>query len=589
MRFRQKLTLSFAAVLVLTILVGTISWIGLTRVNQAYENLIQDRVHKILLAKNLGALAADQTKNVRGYLLTGNNEHFVNYEKDRAAFKGDMQELQASITSVQAKEYADQLLRLEKQYAGAVNEIAVYKYKDDAQSYIRLVEEKCVPLALEMAAAAEELENYQQAQLNQTVTETAQQVQNNKGMVLGAVLLALLVGALMAFFIIRMIARPVTLVADSVKRIAGGDLTAEDVAVKQQDEIGDMARAFNDMKHNLRTLMMNIDDNALQVASASKELSGGSGQAVIAAQQIAEAVQGISETADNQVARIRENKLAMEESAAGIQRIAQSAAITVESAERADQEAQQGRALLEETVAQLKQIQSTMGTSAAVINELGEQSKQIEKISIFIKEIATQTNLLSLNASIEAARAGEHGKGFAVVAEEVKKLAEQTGYASGQIADGIRSMVEKVGKSVDAMKAGSEEIEAGTRAMDRTGEAFDHIYKAVGVVAGQAQEVSAATEELSAVTEQLLVTEQQLVELSSVISDQSQNIAAVCEEQLASMEEIAASSESLDGMAAGLQDNIHQFKFHPSQDLIDKKREPQSAENQLELGFNPAS
>ncbi|GKS11649.1 hypothetical protein YDYSY3_26490 [Paenibacillus chitinolyticus] len=561
MKFKQKLALSFAAVLLLTFVVGAIGLYQLTSVNKVYQSLINDRVEKILIIKDLGTTAAEETKNVRGYLLTGNEEHFKSYEQGRQTFKADLSKLQANIHQDKSKELAARLSSLEEQYAGVVAEIAAYKKVEDIRNYTRLVEEKCVPMARQLADTAAELEEFQQSQLNQSVQETSQKVSDIKTLLWATVLVALVAGVVLTYLITRMIARPVTLVAQAAKRIAEGDLTGDDVRLRQKDEIGQLAGAFNEMKANLRTLLAKINRNAVEVAAASKELSDGSEQAVTGAQQVAESMQDISGTADRQVNQLRENKQAIEESAQSIQRIAESASITVESSEQAALQAEEGRKLLGETVVQMQQIRTTIEHSAEVIHDLGEQSRNIEKITAFIQDIARQTNLLSLNASIEAARAGEHGKGFAVVAGEVKKLAEQTGEASEQIAKGIQRMVQTVAQSVTAMNRGSAEVEAGTRVMNRTGEAFNGIYQAIGAVTGQVQEVSAATEELSAAMEQLLKAEEQLAGLSGDISGHSQSVAAVCEEQLASMEEISASSDALSHMAKELQDEIQKFKF----------------------------
>ncbi|NHN30468.1 methyl-accepting chemotaxis protein [Paenibacillus agricola] len=586
MNIKKKLAFSFAAVLLLTLIVGVISWIELTTTNKTYETLINDRVQKILQVKDLKYFAANEAKNVRAYLLTGNQKHYESYENDHKQFASIIQQLQPTVLTEQGKELVGKLNQLEQQYTIVVANIAEYKKRNDVAAYTRLVEEECVPLALALADKAEELENYQNSALAMTQIETSNQVESIKSIIVISVILALLLGTVLAYLITQMISRPVIQVANSAKRIAAGDLTVADLDIKQKDEIGEMARAFNDMKNHLRLLLQKINHNALEVAFVSRELSEGSEQSVMASNQIAEAVQQISGSADLQVVKMAENKQAMEESALSLQRIAQSAAITAESSEQAMQQAEQGSRLLGETVGQMRQIHVTIEESASVIYDLGEQSKQIDKITQFIKEIAQQTNLLSLNASIEAARAGEQGRGFAVVASEVKKLAEQTGEASEQIASGIKKMVDTISEAVGVMKKGSVEMQTGTDYMNRTGEAFETVYSAIRNVAGQVQKVSVATEELSVVTDQLVVSEQQLVGMSNGISDHSQSVAAVCEEQLASMEEISASAEALNHMAEELKSEIRRFKFEEVQEVaLNEAMPPYGKPQQLGTAF----
>ncbi|MED5018746.1 methyl-accepting chemotaxis protein [Paenibacillus chibensis] len=564
MKFKQKLSLSFAAVLVITMIVGTIGWVQLSSANQSYRSLLDDRVAKMLLAKDLGRIAALEAENVRGYLLTGNEEHFVSYENSRKDFGKAKSEIQASIKTGKGKEMSEQLFELEQQYAVIVDEIAAYKKKNDVATYTRLVEEKCAPMVKSMTAAAAELENYQQEQLNADLQKTSEQEQRTKTVLGVTVLLSLLVGILMAYLMIRMISRPVTLVARAVKQIAAGDLTVADLNIRQKDEIGSMARSFDEMKHTLNRLMRQVDHHASEVATASGELTLGSEQTVLASRQITESMQEVSGAAESQMARMKENKAAMEESAESLQRIAESASVTVETAETMQKQSEQGLALLAETVSQMQKIQAVMEDSLGTVHDLGDRSQRIENITLFIKGIADQTNLLSLNASIEAARAGEHGRGFAVVAGEVKKLAEQVSAASEQIAGGIREMVGQVSKSVDAMNRSSKELEAGKASMEKTGDAFQEIFTSIQTVTGQAQEVSASTEELSALTEQLLKSEERMVELSSQIAEHSQSVAAVTEEQLAAMEEISASTSAMNEMAKELQGEIRTFKYENS-------------------------
>jgi len=498
--------------------------------------------------------------------LTGDLQQFDSYLKDRQTFADDINKLTSTLQTDKTRQLAAELKGLEQQYALIVDEIAGYKKKNDIAEYTRLVEEKCVPMAAAMAQKAEEFESYQRGLLTASQADAERTVQEVKLILMLAVIASLIIGILLAYRITRMISRPVTQVAEAAKRIAGGDLTAEDIMIRQKDEIGEMARAFNEMKHNLRSLLIQISHNANEVSAASRDLTSGSGQAAAGSRQIAQAVQDISESAMNQVGRIKENQLALQESAASLQRVAESASITAESSESAMTKADQGRQLLARTLGQMQQAQRTIEESAAVIDELGEQSKNIGEITRFIREIVQQTNLLSLNASIEAARAGEHGRGFAVVAGEVKKLSEQTGQASEQIAQGIGRMVETVGHAMKSMKKNAQEIRLGTQNMNDTGAAFEVVYESVRTVTAQTEEVSGAAEELSAVMEQLLESERQLVALSAAISGESQSVAAVCEEQLASTEEISASSESLRGMARDLMGELQRFQIK-EQDL----------------------
>ncbi|MFS0722515.1 methyl-accepting chemotaxis protein [Paenibacillus sp. 1P07SE] len=561
MKIGKKLMVSFSAILVLTLIVGAIGWIQMTSLNHTYQNMLDDRVQKIQWVKDLKYLAADQSKNVRGYLITGDSGQLEAYEVDRAAFADTWQTLHDSFYTERSIALSTQLRDQEAQYAEVVAEISSFKAAGDNETYVRLVEEKCVPLAAALASTAQELENFQRQQLQEAQQATAAGVEQVKQVLIGVLLAATIVGIALALLITRIISRPVIAVSEAAGRIASGDLTGPDIKLRQRDEIGQMANSFNEMKLQLRTLMGTIHQNAQEVSVASRDLSSGSEQAAAGSGAIAEAVQAISESAATQVTRIKHNQSAMQESVESLQRIAHSASITAESSAEAMARAEQGGQLLEQAVVQIGQIRNKMTHQTELINALGEQSQRIDQITLFIKELAAQTNLLSLNAAIEAARAGEHGRGFAVVASEVKKLAEQSGEASGRIADEIQHMVDGIRTAMDEMNQGAIEMKAGAASIDATGEAFTAVREAIATVAEQAQEVSAATEEITAMTEQILTAEEELVQLSGKISDESQSVAAVCEEQLASSEEMSASAETLSHMSQHLMGEIGKFRF----------------------------
>lgn len=561
MNIGKKLMISFSIILGLTLIVGTIGWYQMTSLNQTYQDMLNDRVQKIQLVKDLKYLAADQAKSVRGYLITGNMGELENYEKDRQAFGETWEMMHLSFESDQSIALSNELRAQEGEYAGVVAEIASLKAAGNDAMYIQLVEEKCLPLAAALAETAERLENHQQQQLEQSQVATTASVEKVKQLLLFTILAALAVGVGLALVITRMISKPVVAVSQAAGRIASGDLTGPDIALRGRDEIAVMASSFNAMKQQLSELMATIHHNAHEVSGASRDLSSGSEQAAAGSGAIAEAVQAISESASTQVERIKHNQAAMQESVESLQRIAHSASITAESSTAAMSRADEGGQLLDQTVGQIERIRENMTHQSEIMNRLSVQSQRIDQITVFIKELAAQTNLLSLNASIEAARAGEHGRGFAVVASEVKKLAEQSGEASGRVAAEIQQMVDGIQEAMEEMTHGMVQMQEGAESMVATGEAFGAVREAIATFAEQAQEVSAATEEISAMTEQILTAEQELVVLSGTISDESQSVAAVCEEQLASSEEMSASAETMSHMAQHLMEEIGKFRF----------------------------
>jgi methyl-accepting chemotaxis protein len=560
MSISKKLFSGFFAVLLLLAMIAAIGSYQISSVNNTYSDLIDDRVKKLNITKELKYLSAQEAKAVRGYLVSGDDSDFKSYEESKSKFLELLNQMQQITKSKEAQTLLQQLNQLHIEYEEVAKQMAAYKKQGNVEGYIALMKEKGTPIGVKFAEKAQQLEKYQQDSLHKGSQETSAKVSNVKSVVLMISIVTLVIGMLIAFYISRIISKPVIAVAEAAKQIAEGDLSISDIHIKNRDEIGEMARSFNHMKQNLRELIRKVSISSEQVAASSEELYAGSEQSAEAANQVATSIQEISGATDAQMKSMEENRKAMEESAAGLQRIAESASTVLESSTEVLHEAEQGNEVIVKTIRQMESINLSVQEAAAVIKDLGENSKQIGKIIEVISDIANQTNLLALNAAIEAARAGENGKGFAVVADEVRKLAEQSKQSSEQIAVLIQNIQENTRHAVSVMEKGTEEVKSGSAIVHQAGEAFHHILDSIQQVTNQVQEVSAATEEISASTEQLTASIDQITRISTDISMNTQAVAAASEEQLASMEEITASADSLSKLAQELQNEVTKFK-----------------------------
>ncbi|MCP4630374.1 MAG: methyl-accepting chemotaxis protein [bacterium] len=298
---------------------------------------------------------------------------------------------------------------------------------------------------------------------------------------------------LIAFFVAASIANPLAKGTVLAQSVANGDLAAR-IDVDQQDEVGQMAAALQMMTGKLIDIVSEIRGASENVASGSEELSASSQQ--------------LSQGATEQAASIEETTSSMEEMGSNIQQNADNSSQTGTISLKASRDAEESGRAVSEAVAAMKEIAG--------------------KINI-IEEIARQTNLLALNAAIEAARAGEHGKGFAVVAAEVRKLAERSQNAAGEIS---------------VLSASSVDV------AEKAGDMLNKLVPDIQKTAELVQEISASSNEQNSGADQINKALQQL--------DQ------VIQQNASASEEMASTSEELSSQAQQLQESISFFRIDSS-------------------------
>lgn len=372
---------------------------------------------------------------------------------------------------------------------------------------------------------------------------------------------AIVLAALIAVLLGRMIATPLKRVQQAAERIAEGDLTGEAIKVRGRDEIGALATSFNSMTLNLRELIQSVASSSELVAASSEQLTASAEQNKMASEQIAATVQETAAGTVRQVDIAETSSQAMQEMSLGAEQIAERAQTVATSAAEAAHKSESGNQAIRQAISQMDSIRESVTSMSGVVKELGTRSEEIGMITSDITAISSQTNLLALNAAIEAARAGEAGRGFAVVADEVRKLAEQSSESAKRITELVSLIQADTSSAIEAADANDREVYKGIEMVSAAGEAFEDILEAVGKVAGDIEEVSAGAEEMSASTTEILHYVNQSSTIAGEASSGMTEVSAATQEQLASMEEIASSSSSLSETAEQLYTNVNRFKI----------------------------
>lgn len=391
----------------------------------------------------------------------------------------------------------------------------------------------------------------------------------NTSIVIGVI--ALLIGMVVAFGFARSITKPIYQLVAAAKSMAQGDVNTN-VRVTSADEIGELQQsvheavdymrtvseaaqriAANDLTvrveprsekdvlgHSFKTMIHNLSGMIRQLSDNAREL-------VTAATEIASSSEAMASGAKKQSSQVHQVSAAVEEMSATILESSRNAGDAATTAKGAATTAGSGGQIVSDTIHGMQKIADVVRESSESIAKLAKSADQIGEIISVIDDIADQTNLLALNAAIEAARAGEQGRGFAVVADEVRKLAERTGKATGEIASMIKGIQHETEEAVQTMEAGVQQVDRGKMLADKAGSSLNEIVTMAQRVTEMIGQIAAASEQQSTAAEE--------------ISKSIEQINTVTKETASGAEESAAAAEELNRQAEGLQQMVSKFQL----------------------------
>ncbi|OLD60869.1 MAG: hypothetical protein AUI53_08090 [Acidobacteria bacterium 13_1_40CM_2_60_7] len=366
--------------------------------------------------------------------------------------------------------------------------------------------------------------------------------------------------------------------------VAEGDLTVEIAPRSKRDTL---SNAFVRMAQGLQLLVRQVRDGAAQVSAGSSQVAGASDESAKVSVQASSAIEEVTSTMHEmsvnvqnvvkntqvQASSVAETSASIDQMVTSIQRVADTAKVLLDIANRSREEVVTGIATMEKATDGLNRTNKAIQTSAEIINVLGHRADDIGKIIEVIDDLAEQTNLLALNAAIEAARAGEHGLGFAVVADEVRKLAEKSTQSTKEIADLIQNIQREARQAVENMERSTRIVEEGLSLGGELNGALHKISNVVTEVYKFSQEIGAATNEQSVGSSQIAKATGRLTEITqeinSAVEEQASGAQAVVramdkmrelvQQSASSSTELSAAAEQMLKLSRQLLEGMDRF------------------------------
>jgi methyl-accepting chemotaxis protein len=557
LRISRKFSVAFGAVCLLTAILGLSAVVGFVKVNAVVNDIVNDAMPSVKVLGDIRFSMASIRRSEAMLLLCNDSDCKQTYLNRRKAAVDALNKqfaiYEPMISYPGEKDLYDGIRKDTTAYFAVwdrVLEIVASDKHDDAENLLLSTDTRNLydqvskliddDLALNNKMGSEE--GAETVQLGHTL------------LIMSCVLLAITILLCLGIgsFLTRLIVPPLEAATGALERMAEKDMTVS-VDVHSTDEVGRLSTALNTTANAMRNVLRSVAQGAETLSAAAEELSVRSEQT--------------SGNSQAQTSKINQIAAAAQEMTATIGEISHNAESASEASRASAEMANQGGTVMQSATATMEEIAKATTTVAEKMSSLAKRSEEIGKVVNVIQEISEQTNLLALNAAIEAARAGEHGRGFAVVAGEVRRLAERTSSATGEIAATIRNIQDETRQTSDVMSSSRSTVETGLNETSHARTSLEMIIESSKQVEGQIHLIAtAATEQTAA---------------SSEISESASQISQLAAENLQGTQESAEACKNLSKLANDLDAIIRQFRIDEGETKNVQFRSARSAKTPL--------
>ncbi len=567
-----KIAAGFGVALAIVIIVGTVSHRGTSALIDA-SNLRQHTYKELSALQETLLLLIEVQSASRGYAITGNESFLDSYRDALDRIRPGIQTLrQLMADNPHQQRRLDVLEPLVEQRLALARDIIETRRDRGIEAAAPLVSSDAGrTLTQDIRTLIGEMRAEDTELLRQRSAEAQADGEWAKRTILFGTLAALAVAMLAGVLITRNVAGPLQNLTALAERITVGDLGVSFPDDARADEVGALTRAFARMTRSLRAMA----DTAGKIAEADlrvtvtpqspedvlghafsrmvddlreqiRGLVEGANVLGAAASEIVASTSQLAASASESAVAVSETTTTVEEVRQTAQVASQKAKQVSDSAQKAAQVSQSGRKSAEDVVAGMHRIRQQMDAIATTMVRLSEQGQTVGQIIATVEDLATQSNLLAVNAAIEAAKAGEHGKGFAVVAQEVKSLAEQSRQATTQVRSILGDIQKATAAAVMATEEGGKATEAGVRQSELAGSSIQALSTGVNEAAQAATQIAASTQQ------QLVGVDQVAGAMESIKQASAQNVA--------SAQQLETAARNLNDLGQRLKQMVERYK-----------------------------
>lgn len=539
-KLATKLLIAFFLCTLITLMVGLLGNRGITRLSASLEHVFSHSLVSVVkIAESRSATISQNRDLYLMLLLLATNSSTADKSMILDRLKHTRAEAEQAFAVYKKTAISEEERKAIEQgekewaaYQSSVDRVLLQIERGDLQATRDIMLNDALPSYERILAGFETMIGSIHRQIGEGSIAAKEDAATANFLLYSGIVIAFFAALALGMFITRIISRPIALAVSSAQRVANGDLT-ETIRVTRRDEAGQLLGALAAMQTSLKGTIQHIARASGQLAYAADELSA----------VTEESRGGLARQSDE----IHLVATAVTQMTAAVEEVASNAVSTSSASQVASEEAQKGRAQAQSAIVAINNMTEELDASAAQVEMLAKNTREIGKVLDVIQSIAEQTNLLALNAAIEAARAGEMGRGFAVVADEVRALAHRTQVSTGEIENMIGAVRASADQSVLAMTR-SQGLASNTQDLvQAAGHMLENIADRVREINDRNIQIASAAEEQTQVAREV---DRSLIKI--------QNASA---ESTAGAEKSNASSQELSKLAVSFNQRVAQFRL----------------------------